>query len=216
MLLRRTTAPCKCSATRRCATSPANWPRPCGTTSGSIGRSARTCAPTCVGAAGREQGDGEAPGRLRNEIPASRATDVAPRANPAANPPQTSATAAPALPEREVPAAEPAALPDPQAVRDSAAAEVEALGPLHDELIEVLEAIQEARTDPWEKRWAGDDVTMARFTKRTQLRDLRPRIAADRPDWSIRGARRSAERARARLQHEIAEARETLAKVRGR
>ena len=112
-------------------------------------------------------------------------------------------------------AAEPAP-PDPEAVRDSAAAEVTALGPLHDELIGVLGAIQEAQTDSWEKRKAGDRVTMARIAKRTQMRDLRLFIATKQPEWSVRSARRSAASARARLDHDIAEARETLAKLRGR
>ena len=46
---RRTTAPCRCSATRRYATSRASWSTPCGKTSESTGRFAKTSAPTCVG-----------------------------------------------------------------------------------------------------------------------------------------------------------------------
>ena len=110
--------------------------------------------------------------------------------------------------------AQPAAPPDPQAVRDSAADEVTALGPLHDELIEVLEAIQEAQTDSWEKRLAGDRVTMARLAKRMEIRDLRLAIADGRPEWSVRSARRSAASARARLGHDTAEARQKLAALR--
>lgn len=161
----------------------------------------------------REQGDGEAPGRPHNDIPTSRAADVAPRTNPAANPPQESTTHSGELAEREVPAAELAALPDPQAVRDSAVAEVEALGPLYDELVEVLEAIQEAQTDRLEKRWAGDRVTMARFAKRHDLQNLRLPLAGA-PEWRVRSARGGAAHVRARLNREIAEARETLAKLR--
>ena len=133
---------------------------------------------------------------------------------PSADRPGESPTAAEARPEPALPAEEPPALPDPQAVRDSAAAEIDALDPLHDELIEVLEAIQEAQTDYWEKRWAGNRVAEARLAKRHQIRDLRLYIAAERPDWSVRNARRSASRARARLEHEIAEARANLARMR--
>ena len=43
-----TTARCRCSATRRYATSPASWSRPYGATSPSTGRSARTSEPTCA------------------------------------------------------------------------------------------------------------------------------------------------------------------------
>ena len=45
---RQTTAPCTCLATRRCARWPANWSTPCGATSPSTGRSARTSAPTLL------------------------------------------------------------------------------------------------------------------------------------------------------------------------
>ena len=37
---------------------------------------------------------------------------------------------------------------------------------LHGELIEHLKTIQEAQTDVWEKRWAGNAVTEAQFTRR--------------------------------------------------
>lgn len=165
---------------------------------------------------------GEDQGRLSHEIPrvaASSTTGAA--ASEAVSPDNAaddrSSTAAVALPERETPTEEaPPAPPDPQAVRDSASAEVEALGPLHDELIEVLEAIQEAQTDRWEKRWAGDRVTMAGLAKRNQIRDLRLYIEPKQPERSVRSARRSAAKARARLEYDIAVARETLAKLRRR
>ena len=154
-----------------------------------------------------------------DEIPTVERTPPPEPSPPAANPPQErsppTAEESAAVPESAPPPAEePAGRPDPQAVRDSAAAEIEALGPLHDELIQVLEAIQEAKTDPWEKRWAGNRVSMAQFTKRNDLRNLRPRIAADQPDWSVRSARRAVASARASLQYKITEARDTLAKLR--
>lgn len=163
---------------------------------------------------------GEEQGRLSHEIPrvaASSTTGAA--AFEAVSPDnaadERSSTAALALPERETPTEEaPPAPPDPQAVRDSASAEVEALGPLHDELIEVLEAIQETKTDYWEKRWAGDRVTMARLAKSHDLRNLRVRLAPGGLDWSISGTRRSAAIIRSRIDRQIGEARETLAKLR--
>ncbi len=166
-------------------------------------------------------GDGETQDRLRHEIPrvaASSTTGGA--AVEAASPDNATAeeSAPPAVvrPERETPAEEaPPALPDPQAVRDSAAAEVEALGPLHDELIEVLEAIQEAQTDRLEKRWAADQVTLARLAKRHDLRNLQLTLAGEAA-WQVRGARRSAAIVRARLDHKIAEARQKLAELRRR
>ena len=135
------------------------------------------------------------------------------RAEPAAEerevaPPPSAAEAEPA------PREEPPAPPDPEAVRDSVKAEVAALGPLHDELIEVLEAIQEALTDREEKRQAGQAVTMARFSKGRQVEGLEADAAAE-PEWRVGNARRGAARARTRLEREIEEARATLARIRG-
>ncbi len=124
-----------------------------------------------------------------------------------------SPTAAAARPEPEAPVEEPSTLPDPQAAREAAVAAVAALGPLHDELIEVLEAIYGASVDREEKRQAEQEVTMARMAKRMQLRDLELFVAAE-PEWSVQGAWRSALQAKARLEHRIQEARENLARVR--
>ncbi|MDE2806556.1 MAG: hypothetical protein OXN18_15550 [Gemmatimonadota bacterium] len=103
---------------------------------------------------------------------------------------------------------------DPQAVRDSAAAEVAALGPLHDELIEVLEAIQEALTDREEKRQAGIRVAMAQLAKRHDMGQLEASVDAE-PEWRVRGARRRAGMAKARLERDIEEAKATLTRLRG-
>ena len=66
--------------------------------------------------------------------------------------------------------------PDPEAVRQEASEKVAALGALHDQLIGHLKAIQEAQTDVWEKRWAGDQVTMAEMAKRQDMEELRGRL----------------------------------------
>ena len=174
---------------------------------------------------GGDAGGGEAQGHLHNEIPQTDRMATPPAtarsggaSPPAANPHQEtavvpageSATVSPAPPAADVPAEEPAAL------LDSAAAEVEALAPLHDKLIEVLEAIHEALTDREEKRQARQQVVLARLAKSQQIRDLRLWVAnSGKPGWSIPSARRRAARAKARLEHELAEARETLAKLRG-
>ena len=96
------------------------------------------------------------------------------------------------------PGEEPPAPPDPEAVRDSVKAEVAALEPLHDELIEVLEAIHEALTDREEKRQAGQAVTMAGIAKRQDMRRMEGDAAAE-SGGRVRSARRSAGRAKARL-----------------
>lgn len=152
--------------------------------------------------------------------PVERTTPVEPSAR-AANPPQErpataekSAVVTSAATAVEEPAEETPTPPDPQAVRDSAAAEVQALGPLYDELIEVLEAIQEATPGRAEQGWAGNRVAMARLAKSLDLRNLRVRLAPGGLDWSISGTRRSAAIIRSRIDRQIGEARETLAKLR--
>lgn len=180
-------------------------------------------APLAHAFVGEQLSGGETQGRLRHEIPrvavssttGGAAVEAASPDNPIARAEEKS-TAAVAQPERRTTAEEPPALPDPQAVRDSAAAEVEALGPLHDELIEVLEAIHEALTDREEKRQARQRVTMAGLAKRQQIRDLRLYIAPKQPEWSVQSARRTAAKARVSLDYDIAVARESLAKLRRR
>ena len=56
-------------------------------------------------------------------------------------------------------------------------AELEAL---YDELIGHLQAIQEAQTDVWAKRWAGDQATRARMAKKRDMKMLRSRSFASR------------------------------------
>ena len=56
--------------------------------------------------------------------------------------------------------------PDPAKLREEFRKEIDVVDALHGELIEHLKTIQEAQTDMWEKRWAGDAVTTAHFTRR--------------------------------------------------
>ena len=56
--------------------------------------------------------------------------------------------------------------PDPAKLREEFRKGIDVVDALHGELIEHLKTIQEAQTDMWEKRWAGDAVTKAQFTRR--------------------------------------------------
>ena len=68
---------------------------------------------------------------------------------------------------------------DPTTPADVAAAEARAeaaileLDVLYRRWIAALEAAQEAHTDVWERRWAGDKVTNATGARRHELRDIR-------------------------------------------
>ena len=93
--------------------------------------------------------------------------------------------------------------PTPEEIREEAASAVEGLVPFHDELIELLEAIEEFHSDAEEKRRARSRVTMAGFSKRQDMERLREDVAAEqmfRVTGAARsvGARESAPRARDR------------------
>ena len=67
----------------------------------------------------------------------------------------------------------PARPPTPEEIRQRIQDQIAALEALHDELIAHLKAIQEAQTDVWEKRWAGDRVVVGKITKKKDLEELR-------------------------------------------
>ena len=69
---------------------------------------------------------------------------------------------------------------DPERVREEVAEQIAELEALYDELIGHLKAIQEAQTDVWVKRWAGDQATRARMAKQRDLKMLRSRSFASR------------------------------------
>ena len=119
-----------------------------------------------------------------------------------------------ASPEATPAPAPPPAKPDPEAVRDSASAEIEELESLYDDLIEILEAIHEAQTDGELRRRAEQAVTLAGMDKRRGIESFRNDVAAE-PMWRVTGARRGVSKTKARVEREIKEARETLAKLRG-
>ena len=63
--------------------------------------------------------------------------------------------------------------PDPAKLREEFRKEIDEVDALHGELIKHRKAIQKAQTDVWEKRWAGDAVTKAQFTRRHDMSGLR-------------------------------------------
>lgn len=99
--------------------------------------------------------------------------------------------------------------PTPEEIREAAAAAVEALDPLYDELVVELEAIEAAHADAEQKRRARSQVTMARFAKGREMESLRRDVGAEQM-FRVTGAWRRVENIRARLEREIAEAREIL------
>ena len=91
---------------------------------------------------------------------------AAPRPPPAVpRPPQAVPRPPPAAP-RPPPAA-PA--PDPEELRQALSKRIDEVDQLYEQWINTLKAVQEAQTDRWEKRWAGDAVTMALMARRQDI-----------------------------------------------
>ena len=104
--------------------------------------------------------------------------------------------------------------PTPEEIREAAAAAVEGLVPLYDELIGLLEAIEEVQSDAEEKRRARSRVTVAEVAKRQEMESRRQDVAAEQM-FRVTGAHRQVGRTSARLEREIAEARELLRRLSG-
>ena len=86
--------------------------------------------------------------------------------------------------------------------------------PLYDELVVEWEAIEQAQADAEEKRRARDRVTMTGFAKRQEMERLRQDVAAEQM-FRVTGAERSVGQIRARVERDIAEARELLRRLSG-
>ena len=82
---------------------------------------------------------------------------------------------------------------DPERVREEVAEQIAELEALYDELIGHLQAIQEAQTDVWAKRWAGDQATRARMAKKRDVKMLRTNFARRAAGQDVEPLRRSAE-----------------------
>lgn len=129
-----------------------------------------------------------------------------------ATPPDPEPVTEPVAPEPEPDPAP--AEPTPEEIREAAAAAVDDLEPLYDELVELLEAIEEAHTDAEAKRQAGQRVTMAGVARGQEMERLRQDVAAEEM-YRVTGAERTVGRIRARLEAEIEEARELLRELGG-
>ncbi|MXX77357.1 MAG: hypothetical protein F4210_12040 [Holophagales bacterium] len=121
------------------------------------------------------------------------------------------------------------AQPEPLPVDDVMRAETEAtlaeVEALYDQLIATHQALQETHTDQWEKRWAGDAVTLAQMAKESAIEAIELRIGEvenppraqdyDNEPWAISNrldtARRAAASQKAFVLEELATAREELA-----
>ena len=120
------------------------------------------------------------------------------------------AAARPAAPKK--PAAPPPPSPptkSPEEVRAELAKRIEEVDGIHEQVISTLQAVQEAKTDQWQKRWAGDAVTMARMARNQDNQRLRLRLerAKDRGlgrvERSIASVKRQAEGQLAQAQQKL-------------
>jgi len=98
---------------------------------------------------------------------------------------------------------------DIETVRAEATAAVAEAEGLHDELIALHKAFQEAHTDEWEKRWAGDRVTLAEMDKERFLEEVGPRLRSEELR-EVDRAVHSAMSWKLSLEEDVADAREQL------
>ena len=95
---------------------------------------------------------------------------------------------------------------NPQRVRQEVAAQIEELDALHDELIAELKAIEEAQTDQWLKRWAGEKVAKAEMAKEREMELLRAGLARRTLTEDVEPLGRIAEQKQLQVKDQIAAA----------
>ncbi|MDE2755670.1 MAG: hypothetical protein OXI92_04025 [Acidobacteriota bacterium] len=103
--------------------------------------------------------------------------------------------------------------PDLEELRKTYSARIEKLDRMHEELIEVLTEVQAAQTDYWEKRWAGDRVTMARLARRQNILPLRPKLQRATDLGGLNLVRRSIEIQENNIRPALAQAKKKLEQV---
>ena len=96
---------------------------------------------------------------------------------------------------------------DPERVRQEVAEQIAELEVLHDELIGHLKAIQEAQTDLWLQRWAGDRAAKAQMAKERDLEILRTNFARRAAGQDVEPLGRSAESKQLLVKDQIADLR---------
>ena len=96
---------------------------------------------------------------------------------------------------------------DPERVRQEVAEKIAELEALHDELIGHLKAIQEAQTDLWLQRWAGDRVAKAQMAKERDMAMLRTNFARRAAGQDVEPLGRSAESKQLLVKDQIADLR---------
>ena len=95
---------------------------------------------------------------------------------------------------------------DPLRVRQEVAEQIAELEELHDELIGDLKAIQEAQTDLWLQRWAGDQLAKAQMAKERDMVMLRTSLARRAASQDVEPLGRSAEMKQLLVKDQIAAA----------
>ncbi len=95
---------------------------------------------------------------------------------------------------------------DPLRVRQEVAEQIAELEELHDELIGDLKAIQEAQTDLWLQRWAGDQLAKAQMAKERDMAMLRTSFARRSAGQDVEPLGRSAEMKQLLVKDQIAAA----------
>ena len=105
-----------------------------------------------------------------------------------------------------------AAQRDRAELRRSLSQQIGKLDQLYAQRINELKAVQEAQTDHWEKRWAGDAVTMGQYSRRKDISQLRTKLEKSK-DSMLELVERSITFHKEIAEHDIAQAREKLQSI---
>ena len=85
--------------------------------------------------------------------------------------------AVPAAPKKVVPPpTPPPPTKSPEEIRAEFSKRIDEVDGIHEKVISTLQAVQEAQTDQWQKRWARDAVTMATMTRKQDVGRLRQQL----------------------------------------
>ena len=99
--------------------------------------------------------------------------------------------------------------PSPEELRQSLSKRIDEVDQLYDQWINELKAVQEAQTDRWQKRWAGDAVTMALLARKQDIPRLRARLETSK-DSGLDRVESGVQFQKAMVEEKLAAAREKL------
>ena len=159
----------------------------------------------------REKEAAEAKAAAKERAAAERKRPAKKKVTP--KPSKPTRPAVPAAPKKVVPPpTPPPPTKSPEEIRAEFSKRIDEVDGIHEKVISTLQAVQEAQTDQWQKRWARDAVTMATMTRKQDVGRLRQQLERAKDsglglvDRSLASLNRQAEGQLAQAQQKLAAA----------